>query len=560
VITLLVCRVGLRGTLWSVSELKWLFVFLLGMYALMPFGAPSENDVLLDWHVSGLGWSIPINLSGLEVAGLMCLQILTVLLASAIVRRIGTGRDLVDGLRGLRLPPLFVHALDRTLELLASTRGRGEGRGRNRAPRAGLFALAKQLLRGDVSAFAETIRTNIVRAEGQPRTAVDRQLAQDAAVVAGIALCMASLKMLKILPGLPFASGYKTLLLFPLYVLAARSTHSRWGATAAGSIMGVIGFLQGDGRFGPLEIVKHIAPGLVIDLGEPLVRRLPPWALGYCALGFFAAIARTGTEFVVVLLLGARAEIYLFPAMKLVPNLMAGVLSGFVTMFVLRVLEGPGQRDVAPPMASARSPEARGGSAVAPNSEDHPGQLPPAGECRAGEPDSAAASPQPWKPDSGRGTGLGRGNGPERSGTAAEFSAFERNTDPAGPGARAEALAVGSPSSISVQPAIGNVRRRRRRTRRLRSLEGLALPKHASGEGSRLEGSVIRVRDVGYREPRLAKAALHVSDSWSRLWLRKQWPACSSPGQSLSISDWHAVRTGPGPCVGPPEPLLPCWP
>ncbi len=29
VITLLVCRVGLRDTLWSASRLKWLFVFLL---------------------------------------------------------------------------------------------------------------------------------------------------------------------------------------------------------------------------------------------------------------------------------------------------------------------------------------------------------------------------------------------------------------------------------------------------------------------------------------------------------------------------------------------------
>ena len=369
-ITLLVCGVGLRDTLRSASKLKWLFAFLLGMYALIPFGPPSENDVLLDLQVPGLSWSLPINLSGLEVAGLMCLQILTVLLASAVVRLTGTGRDLVDGLHTLRLPPLFVHAFDRTLELLTGTRG-GEGRrGRNRAPRVGLFAFVKQLLRGDVSAFAETIRTNIARAESQAGTAVnphiESQLARDAAVVAGIALSMASLKMLKILPGLPFASGYKTLLLFPLYVLAARSTHSRWGATAAGSIMGVIGFLQGDGRLGPLEIVKHIAPGLVIDLGEPLVRRLPPWALGYCALGFFAAIARTATEFVVVLLLGARAEIYLFPAMKLVPNLLAGVLSGFVTMFVLRVLAEPEQPGV------ARGIETLGQSAGSPNSEEQP--------------------------------------------------------------------------------------------------------------------------------------------------------------------------------------------
>ena len=417
VITLLVCRVGLRDTLWSASRLKWLFVFLLGMYALLPSGSPSENDVLLDWHVPGLGWSVRINVSGLEQASLMCLQIATVLLASAVVRLTGTGRDLVDGLHAFRLPPLFVHALDRTLELLAGTRGGGGGRGRNRAPRAGLFAVAKQLLRGDVSAFAETIRTNIARAESQPGMEVDprtgSQLAHDVAVVTGIALCMASLKMLKILPGLPFASGYKTFLLFPLYVLAARLTHSRWGATAAGSIMGVIGFLQGDGRFGALEIFKHIAPGLVIDLGEPLVRRLPRWALGYCALGFFAAIARTATEFVVVLLLGARAEIYLFPAVKLVPNLVAGMLSGFVTMLVLRVLAEPARPSVTPATESARSPEVLGESAVSPNSEDSDQQL-PGGQCRAGEPDPAALSPQSWQPGSGRGTGLGSGHAPQR--------------------------------------------------------------------------------------------------------------------------------------------------
>src|SRR5437660_7079804 len=339
-VILLACRVGLRDVARVALRLKWLFVFLIGMYALLPPENPSANDVLMDWHVPWVGWSLSINLSGLERAALMCLQIVTVLLASAVVRLTGTGRDLVDGLHAFRLPPLFVHALDRTVELLAGTRGGGGGRGRNRAPRAGLFALAKQLLHGDVSTFAETIRTNIARAESQSGTAVDprtgSQLAHDAAVVAGVALCMASLKMLKILPGLPFASGYKTFLLFPLYVLAARLTHSRWGATAAGSIMGVIGFLQGDGQFGALEILKHVAPGVVIDLADPLVRRLPNWALGYCFLGLLAAVGRTATEFALVLMLGARAEVYIFPAARLVPNLLAGFLSGFITIFLLR--------------------------------------------------------------------------------------------------------------------------------------------------------------------------------------------------------------------------------
>jgi hypothetical protein len=198
----------------------------------------------------------------------------------------------------------------------------------------------KHVLRGDIGFFVESIRGNMHDAAEQADREGDRQfsaeLAHDVAVVTGIALAMASLRLVKLLPGVPFASGHKVLLLFPLYVLAARLTHSRWGGTVAGSIIGVIAFLQGDGRFGLLEILKHVAPGLVIDLADPFVSRLPAWSLGYSILGLAAAVARTTTEFAVVFLLGSRAEVYIFPAARLVPNLLAGFLSGFVTIFVLR--------------------------------------------------------------------------------------------------------------------------------------------------------------------------------------------------------------------------------
>lgn len=371
VITLVVSRVGI-GSAWRLLwRLKLLYVFLLAMYALLPpdeLSPPAKVSML---HVPGLGWTILINLSGLGHAALMCMQIMTVLLASAIVRLTGTGRDLVEGLHAFRLPLLFVHALDRTLDLMGAglRGGEGTGSGGGREQRTGIFALFKQLATGDFNAFAENIRSNIARA-GSPDTTHDR-FNHDVAVVTGLALCMASLKMLKILPGLPFASGHKTFLLFPLYVLASRLTHSRWGASSAGSIMGVIGLLQGDGRFGPLEIFKHIAPGVVIDLGERVVRRLPWPLLGYCVLGIVAAMARTSTEFILVLLLGARAEIFLFPALKLIPNLIAGGLSGFVTVFVLRVFANPpnsppGDRRTDPPAepaleAEVRSPGSRRG-------------------------------------------------------------------------------------------------------------------------------------------------------------------------------------------------------
>jgi hypothetical protein len=353
VFILLLSRVSAHEIVRPAWRLKWLFALLLVAYALLPSDTPS--DIVYTWHLPN-GWRVPINLTGLQLAALMCLQIITVLLASAFVRLTGDGNDLVDGLRAFRLPPLFVYSLDQTLELLGGAQRRGGGRGSGggrrdgrgdahaeSAPQLGFFGIVKRLLRGDIGGLVQAIERNIRIAsersiqKGAPQLSV--QMAHDVAVISGIALCMASLKILKFLPGVPFASGHKGLLLIPLYILAARLTYSRWGGTVAGAIMGLIGFLQGDGRFGILEVLKHVAPGVVVDLADPLMRRLTNRAFSYCLLGLAAAVARTTTEFIVIFFLGARVEVYLFPAARLVPNLVAGFLSGFVTFFLLRAFK-----------------------------------------------------------------------------------------------------------------------------------------------------------------------------------------------------------------------------
>ncbi len=356
ILILLACRIASRDIVRPVSRLKWLFVFVIATYALLPGEDGSSGAPTFAWHITVVDSSLPINLAGLEQAGRMCLQIVTMLLASSVVRLTGTGRDLVDGLQSLGLPGLFVYSLDHTLELLGGARPRGSGRGGGkgagegndegsggaRPSQGGFLAILRRLLRGDVAGFVQEIRGDVARAGEQiagEQGSLSARMAHDVATVSGIALTMATLKIFKLLPGIPFASGHKAILLFPLYILASRLTYSRWGATAAGSVMGVIGFLQGDGRFGILEILKNVAPGVVIDLAEPWVRRLPGWVLGYCLLGLAAAVARTTTEFAVVAMLGSRAEIYLFPMAKLVPNLIAGFLSGFTTMVVLRAFD-----------------------------------------------------------------------------------------------------------------------------------------------------------------------------------------------------------------------------
>jgi len=261
ILILLACRIASCEIVRPVSRLKWLFAFLIAAYTLLPGEDGSSGAPTLAWHIPVVDWSLPINLAGLEQAGRMCLQIVTMLFASSVVRLTGTGRDLVEGLESFRLPGLFVYSLDHTLELLGGARPRGSGRGGGkgagggnddggggaRASRGGFLAILRRLLRGDVAGFVQEIRGDVARAgeqiAGEQGSKFSARMAHDVATVSGIALTMATLKIFRLLPGIPFASGHKVILLFPLYVLASRLTYSRWGATAAGSVMGVIGFL-----------------------------------------------------------------------------------------------------------------------------------------------------------------------------------------------------------------------------------------------------------------------------------------------------------------------------
>src|SRR5205085_6670116 len=130
---------------------------------------------------------------GLERAALMCLQILTLLLASAVVRLTGSGRDLVHGLRAFRLPDLFVYSLDYTLELLGGAKKSGRRRA-EAAGQGGALSTVKQLLRGNIGGLVQTIRANIERAGERAGHESDRRLgshlAHDVGIVTGIGLCL----------------------------------------------------------------------------------------------------------------------------------------------------------------------------------------------------------------------------------------------------------------------------------------------------------------------------------------------------------------------------------
>lgn len=365
------------------------------------------------WRELGFGgFSFSLSIAGLEDGAIMCLRIFIAIYTSMLVRRgIGAGQ-FVEGLRGVFLPKPVAYALDATLHLVepekleraerGSGMGGGGGKGRNRK---GPGHLLKDVLKGDVSFFMDGIAENLAKGRAYAEAnykGLTKEYAADIGVISGMTLAMLSIKWIKVLPGIPFAPGYKGVLLMPLYILAAELTHTRWGATITGASMGVVSFLMGDGRYGIFEILKHIAPGLIFDLLLPFIRvkdsRIPG-AVRYGVAGFLAGLGRFATIVAITLIMGAPDAFYAFAAPLALLHLGFGAASGLVTFPLMKSLKV--FRISAGIEASAET------QAIA---SEPPGNL-TVDTKAAGAPEKVSDTPRSAGSGGGRGMGGGRGRG-----------------------------------------------------------------------------------------------------------------------------------------------------
>lgn len=206
----------------------------------------------------------------------------------------------------------------------------------------------KRLRKGDVAPIVRRIEQHIARVEqhgeeqGQPGGALGR----DVAVIAGVALTMLGIKALKVLPSIPFAPGYKMVVLLPLYVAASRLTRARLGGTITGLVMGTVAFLLGDGRYGIFEILKHLAPGLLCDLLLPLFLAggRKPGQVAWSLFGGVIAVGRFATIFCVTLAVQAPAVAWAFVTPRLAGDIFFGLMSGYGSYHLSRAIEALRER------------------------------------------------------------------------------------------------------------------------------------------------------------------------------------------------------------------------
>jgi hypothetical protein len=329
-----------RRPMWGLMRAaKRLFVFFLFLtlsYAFFPSSVIGDRVPLLGSWLQG-SW-LQVSPTGL-VAGLtMSARILALTYASMLIQQIDR-KTLVQGLVGLGIPSFLAYAMDNTLALLTP----GEQKhGKEEVTRDGIAAVLKRLVTGDVGFLPEIIEGSLTRARGRAEHYVtdlqSKQQVSDLAVISGFAFMSMSLKFVKVMPGLPIAPGFKGIVLIPLYILASELTFSRWGATKTGVMIGIVGFLMGDGKFGIFEPFRCIAPGIVVDLTMPIIHRAFQWSgpFAYACLGVGAAVARLSTIFLAALFVEAPPAFYTLLVPIGVAHVCFGFVSGFVTFHLLR--------------------------------------------------------------------------------------------------------------------------------------------------------------------------------------------------------------------------------
>ena len=339
------------------KKLLFFIIFVLLTFTFFP-SESTPSDVWINFSILDL--SVRLNLTGLILGILMSLRVLTVVIASMIVQLSGAPGELVQGLRAIKIPIVAAMTIDNTLKLLGSNatrhpsggsgtgRGGGKGGGQGRKQNQGenLFEREltwKRIVTGDFGFLTTLIESSLSRATDlleTPQPRHDPKLLHDVAVITGLCFLMMTTKMLKVLPGIPFAPGYKLVVLIPLYILAGQLTYSRFGATTTGTTIGIVSFLFGDGRFGIFEIFKHIAPGLVVDGIMPVLkgRSLVPSRFLLALIGALCAAARIATILAVTCLIDPPAVFYAFFVPMFISQTIFGFMSGWITYYLLKSL------------------------------------------------------------------------------------------------------------------------------------------------------------------------------------------------------------------------------
>ena len=338
---------GLRELWHGTSRLKWFFLLVVISYLLIP-PVDSQPDYRID-----LGWfGIGVYFSGLEHAALMLSRVFLLVFTSLWARLSEPAGAFVAALGKLGLPESTAIVIDAGLTLAGGSQnagGRGHGRGDGSG--GGQGGQQKSTGRRRIS-FADIRQARFTFMDELLSTALQKSRAylhehypqmsetvrRDAAIILAVVVAVMSLKLLQILPGLPFAPGHKNVIVIPLLLMASLATRSRFGGFSAGLAVGIVSFLLGYGKFGAFEILQFALPGLLADLLAPVLVGGSGLMLliRLAILGALLGLTRFAANFMVLMLAGSPELAWLAFTPMLISQTLFGALSGLVCVYIVK--------------------------------------------------------------------------------------------------------------------------------------------------------------------------------------------------------------------------------
>lgn len=338
---------GFTPLLRAVSRLKWFIILVSISYLLIP-PANAVADYQLD-----LGFYIlHFYLEGLGHAGLMLSRVLLLVVSGLWVRLSEPSGSFVAALGSLGIPKTVAIIIDAGLSLTSGDSkkqgtggggGGGRGGGKHRDKKNGLQRT--KIFFADIREGRFSFMDTLIDASfGKARAYIkenypdmDASIRHDTAIILMVVVAVMSLKLLQLLPGLPFAPGHKNLIVIPLLLMAAMLTKGRFGGFTAGFSVGIVSFLMGYGKFGVFEVLHLALPGLLADILLPvMVAQSGFWLfLRLVILGGLLGLTRFATNFMILLLAGSPELAWIVFVPGLVSQVVFGALSSLVCVYVV---------------------------------------------------------------------------------------------------------------------------------------------------------------------------------------------------------------------------------
>ncbi|MFT5739908.1 MAG: hypothetical protein ACI9LO_001527 [Planctomycetota bacterium] len=341
-------RLDLAPLLRAVSRLKWFILLVTVSYLLIP-----PPDAIADFQIDLGFYQLHFYLEGLTHAGLMLSRVLLLVVSGLWVRLSEPSNSFVSALASLGIPKTVAIVIDAGLTLTAgdnkksgSGQGQGGGGGGGRRDKKQGGLKRTQIFFADIRhgrfAFMDTLieasfgKASAYMAENYPQ--MDKAIRRDAAIVLMVVVAIMSLKLLQLLPGLPFAPGHKNIIVIPLLLMAAMLTRGRFGGFVTGFSVGIVSFLMGYGKFGVFEVLHLALPGLLADILVPiLVGQSGFWLLLRLALlGGLMGLTRFATNFMILLLAGSPELAWLVFVPGLISQVVFGALSSLICVYVVK--------------------------------------------------------------------------------------------------------------------------------------------------------------------------------------------------------------------------------